>query len=251
MRVRNKPLRRQPATPQIATRQSRPRNVKLARYPNRHRQQTVVENVDAQIQQQIGKTQETGLKQTLEGVPRMRYPPPIIVPTPGQPSPEIRATPERMPDEVVRSTALQLRVFKDRVATSQDILNSYLVEFYKKFAIPFASIVFVLIGAPLALRFPRGGTGTVIAISLAIFGIYYVGLIGGETLSDRGDLSPFVAMWGTNIIFLLLSVYGVATIGHERSNARAGTWSDLYQTAREGLTGLIRGRRRLVRAEGR
>lgn len=205
----------------------------------------------AQIQRQIGKTQETGLKQTLEGVPRMRYPPPIIVPTPGQPSPEIRATQERMPDEVVRSTALQLRVFKDRVATTQDILNSYLVEFYKKFAIPFASIVFVLIGAPLALRFPRGGTGTVIAISLAIFGIYYVGLIGGETLSDRGDLSPFVAMWGTNIIFLLLSVYGVATIGHERSNARAGTWSDLYQTAREGLTGLIRGRRRLVRAEGR
>ena len=150
-------------------------------------------------------------------------------------------------DELVRQTSLQLRVMRDRAAMLEDQLNSFLVEYHKKFSIPFASIVFVLIGAPLALRFPRGGTGTVIAISLAIFSIYYVGLIGGETLSDKGYLSPFLAMWAANIVFLLLSVYGVATIGHERSSARTGSWDDLLYTMRERLLRPLRARRARAR----
>jgi lipopolysaccharide export LptBFGC system permease protein LptF len=68
--------------------------------------------------------------------------------------------------------------------------------------------VFVLIGVPIALRFPRGGIGMVIAISLAIFGIYYVGLIGGETLGDEGYVPAAVAMWATNIIFGVLGLFG-------------------------------------------
>ncbi len=141
----------------------------------------------------------------------------------------------RPTDELVRQTALQLRVLRDRALALDDQLNSFLVEYHKKFSIPFASIVFVLIGAPLALRFPRGGTGTVIAISLAIFSIYYVGLIGGETLADKGYLSPFMAMWAANIVFLLLSIYGVATLGRERSNIRGGTWDDVLYLLREAL----------------
>ncbi|NIR58319.1 MAG: LptF/LptG family permease, partial [Gammaproteobacteria bacterium] len=38
----------------------------------------------------------------------------------------------------------------------------YLVEFHKKYAVPAACIVFVLIGVPVALRFPRGGVGLVV-----------------------------------------------------------------------------------------
>ncbi len=143
-------------------------------------------------------------------------------------------------DELVRQTALQLRVLRDRALALDDQLNSFLVEYHKKFAIPFASIVFVLIGAPLALRFPRGGTGTVIAISLAIFGIYYVGLIGGETLADKGYLSPFLAMWAANIVFLLLSIYGVATIGRERSSTRGGTWDDVLYIVKEAVLRPVR-----------
>jgi lipopolysaccharide export system permease protein len=63
---------------------------------------------------------------------------------------------------------------EQRAAREQDRMNQYLVELHKKFAIPFACIIFVLIGAPLAVRFPRGGVGMVIAASLTIFGIYYV-----------------------------------------------------------------------------
>jgi hypothetical protein len=53
-----------------------------------------------------------------------------------------------------------------------------------------ATLIFVLIGVPLALRLSRGGVGMVIAVSLAVFAVYYVGLIGGETLADEGTCTP-------------------------------------------------------------
>src|SRR5262249_213572 len=47
--IRNKALRRQGPTTQIAPRNARPRNVKLPNNPNRHRLQTTIQNVHAQI----------------------------------------------------------------------------------------------------------------------------------------------------------------------------------------------------------
>ena len=38
----------------------------------------------------------------------------------------------------------------------------------------------------MALRFPRGGMGLVIGGGLVVFSIYYVGLIAGESLGNRG-----------------------------------------------------------------
>ncbi len=80
-------------------------------------------------------------------------------------------------------------------------VNKYWVEIHKKGSLPAACIVFVLIGVPIAVRFPRGGVALVIGVSLGIFGAYYVSLIGGEELADRLWISPAWAMWGSNILF--------------------------------------------------
>ncbi len=190
--------------------------------------------------------QETAaIRQTLEGAGVPGGPRPQLLPPSTGRSPDPASFRYRNVDELVRQTALTLRVLRDRVTATGDTMNSYLVEYHKKYAIPFASIVFVLIGAPLALRFPRGGTGTVIAISLAIFSIYYVGLIGGETLANKSYLSPFMAMWTTNIVFLLLSIYGVAKLGREQSSTRAGGWQELLLGLREAVSRPLR--RRAVR----
>src|SRR5439155_893829 len=74
----------------------------------------------------------------------------------------------------------------------------YEVEIHKKCAIAAACIIFALVGAPVGLRFQRGGVGLVIGVSLAVFTVYYIGLIGGEELGDRLLVSPFFAMWTPN-----------------------------------------------------
>ena len=79
--------------------------------------------------------------------------------------------------------------------------NRYEVEIWKKYSIPFACIVFVLIGAPIAVRYRRAGVALVVGVSLVVFCAYYVALIGGEHLADREHLSPFWAMWAPNALF--------------------------------------------------
>lgn len=79
-------------------------------------------------------------------------------------------------------------------------LNSHVVEVHKKFSIPFACVVFVLLGAPLGMRARRGGLATS-AISIVVFIVYYLLLIGGEQLADRSIVPAALAMWLPNIVF--------------------------------------------------
>ena len=118
--------------------------------------------------------------------------------------------------------------------------NRYDVEIQKKFSLAAACIIFVLIGAPIALRFPRGGVGLVIGVSFAVFGLYYVGLIGGETLADKGYLPPWVAMWAANIVLLMTGLVLASQMGREPSSARGGDFAELWATARARLFGWMR-----------
>jgi lipopolysaccharide export system permease protein len=104
--------------------------------------------------------------------------------------------------------------------------NRYDVEIQKKFSLAAACAIFVLIGAPLALRFPRGGVGLVIGVSFGIFGIYYVGLIGGETLANKGYLPPWVAMWAANILLAFAGLFLAMRMGRESATVRGGELED-------------------------
>jgi lipopolysaccharide export system permease protein len=85
--------------------------------------------------------------------------------------------------------------------------NRYLVEIHKKYAIPVACIVFVLIGAPIGVITRKGSFGVAASISLFFFLIYWACLIGGEKLADRGMLAPWLGMWIANIIIGLIGIY--------------------------------------------
>jgi len=138
-------------------------------------------------------------------------------------------------DAVTRRSALELSVLRNQMDARQLEINRLTVEYHKKFAIPIACIVFVLVGAPIAVRFPRGGAGMVIAISLFVFGIYYMSLIGGESLGDRGRIVPWSGPWAPNVVFTILALLGLARIGHETASARGGGWDDLWISIRTFL----------------
>lgn len=87
-----------------------------------------------------------------------------------------------------------------RVEYVQAEVDKYMVEVHKKYSIPVACIVFILIGAPLGVMVKKGGFGIAASISLFFFLIYWAFLIGGEKLSERGFFSPFLGMWSANIL---------------------------------------------------
>ncbi|MBU4445606.1 LptF/LptG family permease [bacterium] len=89
----------------------------------------------------------------------------------------------------------------------QKQINKYEVEIHKKFSIPFACIVFVLLGAPLGVMTRRGGITMAATLSIIFFLAYYVFLIGGEELADMVIISPFWAMWAPNILLSLVGAY--------------------------------------------
>jgi lipopolysaccharide export system permease protein len=92
------------------------------------------------------------------------------------------------------------------IETYRERIDSYMVEVHKKYSIPFACIVFVLIGAPLGIMTRRGGMGVAAGISVIFFLIYWAFLIGGEKFADRGLISPFWGMWSANFVLGILGI---------------------------------------------
>lgn len=107
-----------------------------------------------------------------------------------------------------------------RINEARRSAADYLVEIHKKYAIAVACLVFVMMGVPTAVRFRRGGIGLVIGVSLAIFGVYYVGLIAGESLANRLIVPPTI-MWAPNIIF---AIVGAIMLARTRSEGVLPAW---------------------------
>ncbi|MDL1894278.1 YjgP/YjgQ family permease, partial [Sphingobacteriales bacterium CHB3] len=94
-------------------------------------------------------------------------------------------------------------------------IDQYKVEIHKKYSIPIACIVFVLVGVPLGIMSRRGGFGIAATLSFGFFLMYWAFLIGGEKLADRNLLSPFWGMWAANILLGIIGVYLTLRIGKE------------------------------------
>ena len=109
---------------------------------------------------------------------------------------------------------------QDRIKTAKNIIISNIkrfewsnrqiekfeVEIYKKYAIPAACIVFMLIGAPLGIMVKKGGFGVAASISLFFYLVYWTFLIGGEKLAERGVFSPIIGMWAANIFLGIIGI---------------------------------------------
>jgi lipopolysaccharide export system permease protein len=126
--------------------------------------------------------------------------------------------------------------YNQRLRAARQRAAIYEVEIQKKLAISAACVIFALLGMPLAIRYPRGGVGLVIGVSLAVFSVYYVGLIGGEELGDRLIVPPFFAMWTPNLIFLLVALPLLWEVRRAGGTAHGGDWDEL----KDMLVGWIR-----------
>ena len=167
-----------------------------------------------------------------------------------------QSAPQAMPNatqQVAPTNAAEiaaLDALRARLQDSATIMNSYGVEIHKKFALAVACFVFVLLGAPIALRFPRGGVGLTIGVSLFVFALYYICLIAGESIAKRGLMPAVVSMWMANVVFALVALWMLTKMGQEGSTARGGDLKEMLGAIRGWIRSKIGWKDRRVRREG-
>ena len=97
-------------------------------------------------------------------------------------------------------------IAQERLRGSES-LNMLLVERYNRDAIPASVLILTIIGAVLASRKVRGGSGLHLAIGVIISVLYI--LFGRFSLvfATKGNFTPFLAAWVPNLIFGVLAFY--------------------------------------------
>ena len=104
--------------------------------------------------------------------------------------------------------AMTIKELREQIAYKREagqISRKEQVKLHHKTAYPFAAVVVVMLGAPIAIRFGRAGffAGLVIAFFLSF--IYWaLSFATLEGLSENGKLHPFLACWGANILYGLV-----------------------------------------------
>jgi len=82
----------------------------------------------------------------------------------------------------------------------------YRIEIHKRFALPVAGLIFVLVGFPLGIHSQRGGRGVAVVTGLAIMMAYYTLSSALDELPLSGKLPAFVAIWLPNVLFGLFGL---------------------------------------------
>jgi len=125
-------------------------------------------------------------------------------------------------EKTIMQFIFSLQNINANIKNSKERANRYEVEIHKKYAIPFACIVFILIGCPLGIITKGGNFGISAAITLFFYIVYWACLIVGEKFADRLIIYPFISMWFGNIVIGIVGI--VLTI---KANNESLSFSDI------------------------
>ncbi len=91
---------------------------------------------------------------------------------------------------------------------SKQQLNSYYLEYYKKFSIPFGSLFFALLAVPLALLFgKKNGQVVGMIIGVIISFLYWAATMIGQQLGYSNGFDGFWTMWTPNVVIGALGAW--------------------------------------------
>lgn len=138
-----------------------------------------------------------GLKETLEVFPELKR--------------KFKFTPSDLDDDDrVKETMTTPELVKYTERERQrgrESVNFYLIELHKRSAQPFAGFVLTIIGACIASRKVRGGSGFHLAIGIMLSALYMLFFQFTQTFSTNAGLNPLIAVWIPNALFGVVAIY--------------------------------------------
>jgi LPS export ABC transporter permease LptG/LPS export ABC transporter permease LptF len=123
------------------------------------------------------------------------------------------------------------------------------IEFYRRFALAFATLALALLGIALGLRGGRGGKAGGFVLTLMLIVAYYLLFILGLGLAKQGKIPPFLGAWGANLLFLAWGVWAISRLGRIPQRPIEGAdpvaWIRTALSRRAARAAASAGRRRL------
>jgi lipopolysaccharide export system permease protein len=86
-------------------------------------------------------------------------------------------------------------------------LNTFKVEKYHRDSTPFSVVIMTMIGAVVASRKVRGGSGLHLAFGIVTAALFVVMDKFAVTFSIKGNMPPMLAAWTPNIIFSIVALW--------------------------------------------
>ncbi|MFH1347381.1 MAG: LptF/LptG family permease, partial [Candidatus Margulisiibacteriota bacterium] len=104
---------------------------------------------------------------------------------------------DRNPEEM---TIAELREFTNLKAKMGVDVTDFKIQLNMKMAIPFASLVFALLGAPLGISPRRASSSIGLGLSIIVIFLYYILTFLSMAVGELKFVSPALAAWTPNII---------------------------------------------------
>lgn len=86
-------------------------------------------------------------------------------------------------------------------------IQAFQIEYHSRFASIFSAFILTIIGASLSARKVKGGMGLNIGLGLALSMAYILFMTISSSFAVKGSMSPFVAAWVPNIIFIGIAFF--------------------------------------------
>lgn len=129
--------------------------------------------------------------------------------------PFLPITPEELNLSQQNINELTLEEFRDRVEQERlggrDV-NRLMVDYYAKFAFPFAALIVIFFGIPFSSNQRKSGAAVQIAITALVSAIYLVLTEISKTFSYGTDVHPALIAWMVNILFLFVGIINLFRI---------------------------------------
>ena len=138
-----------------------------------------------------------GMKETLREIPSMNI--------------DLKLKPRDLSnDEFLKDklTTPELTQFiRNEKMRGREGLEAFEVEAYRRSATPFTVLLLTMIGAIIAGRRTRGGSGLHLALGIVIAALFILSDRFSTVFSVQGSLPPLVAAWLPNTIFTIVALY--------------------------------------------
>ncbi|MCF3107438.1 LptF/LptG family permease [Niabella sp. CC-SYL272] len=117
------------------------------------------------------------------------------------------------PDELIKDEYLKdklttpglKRLIKNEELRGTEGLNALKVELYKRTSTPFTVLLLTFIGAVIASRKTRGGSGMHLALGIVIAAVFILADQFSTVFSTKGNFPPLLAAWIPNLFFTFVA----------------------------------------------